>query len=111
MLMWNHLNTHLSRKMRRHLAARRDWLTVYAPDLNAVENACAYLISDLTTSSSTAWKTSKAPSPTDSETPTYSPASSPTPACPSNRANPENSISVTASRRPVPRTNLMRWHT
>jgi putative transposase len=43
-LIWDGLNTHLSRKMRAFTEAREDWLTVirlpgYAPDLNAVEGA------------------------------------------------------------------------
>ena len=52
-LVWDNLNTtHLSRRMRRYLAARRDWLTVYrlpayAPELNAVERAWAHLASGL----------------------------------------------------------------
>jgi hypothetical protein len=41
-LIWDGLNTHVSRKMRAFTEARTDWLTVvqlpgYAPDLNAVE--------------------------------------------------------------------------
>jgi DDE superfamily endonuclease len=43
-LIWDGLNTHRSRKMRRFTEDREDWLTVvqlpgYAPDLNAVEGA------------------------------------------------------------------------
>jgi hypothetical protein len=41
-VVWDNLNTHRSRKMRRYTGAHPDWLTVvhlpgYAPDLNAVE--------------------------------------------------------------------------
>ncbi|HEV7933185.1 MAG TPA: transposase [Actinomadura sp.] len=47
MLVWDNLNTHLSRAMREFIAAR-DWLTVYqlpayAPELNPVEAAWAHI--------------------------------------------------------------------
>jgi putative transposase len=47
-LIWDNLNTHRSRKMRRLAAARASWLTVfclpsYAPDLNPVEGAWSSL--------------------------------------------------------------------
>jgi putative transposase len=50
-LVWDNLNTHLSRKMRAYIAAR-DWLTVYrlpayAPDLNATEGVWANLTTAL----------------------------------------------------------------
>jgi DDE superfamily endonuclease len=46
-LVWDNLNTHVSRAMR-ELAAARDWLTVfqlppYAPELNPVEAVWAHL--------------------------------------------------------------------
>lgn len=51
-LIWDGLNTHRSRKMRRFTEAREDWLTVvqlpgYAPDLNAVEGAWSVMKSGL----------------------------------------------------------------
>jgi DDE superfamily endonuclease len=51
-VIWDGLNTHLSRKMRRFTEAREDWLTViqlpgYAPDLNAVEGAWSVMKSGL----------------------------------------------------------------
>jgi hypothetical protein len=50
-LIWDNLNTHISRAMRRYIAAR-DWLTVYrlpayAPELNATESAWAHLTTGL----------------------------------------------------------------
>jgi hypothetical protein len=41
-VIWDNLNTHLSRKMQAFTAGRPDWLTViqmsaYAPELNPVE--------------------------------------------------------------------------
>ena len=47
-LIWDGLNTHVSRKMRAFTEAREGWLTVvqlpgYAPDLNAVEGAWAVM--------------------------------------------------------------------
>ena len=41
-MIWDNLNTHLSRKMRSFITGHPDWLTViqlpaYAPDLNPVE--------------------------------------------------------------------------
>ena len=47
MLIWDNLNTHVSRRMRA-LIATRTWLTVirlpaYAPDLNPVEGAWQHL--------------------------------------------------------------------
>jgi transposase len=43
-VIWDNLNTHLSRKMRTLTTGHPDWLTViqlpaYAPDLNQVEGA------------------------------------------------------------------------
>ena len=51
-LVWDNLNTHRSRKMRRFTEANSDWLTVihlpaYAPDLNAVEGAWSSMKSAL----------------------------------------------------------------
>ncbi len=47
-LVWDGLSAHWSHKMRAHLAAQRDWLTVerlpaYAPELNPVEGLWANL--------------------------------------------------------------------
>jgi hypothetical protein len=47
-LVWDGLSSHWSHKMRAHLAAQRDWLTVerlpaYAPELNPVEGLWANL--------------------------------------------------------------------
>jgi len=47
-LIWDGLSSHWSHKMRAHLAAQRDWLTVerlpaYAPELNPVEYLWANL--------------------------------------------------------------------
>jgi len=47
-LLWDGLSSHWSHKMRAHLAAQRDWLTVerlpaYAPELNPVEYLWANL--------------------------------------------------------------------
>jgi DDE superfamily endonuclease len=47
-LLWDGLSSHWSYKMRAHLAAQRDWLTVerlpaYAPELNPVEGLWANL--------------------------------------------------------------------
>ena len=44
-VIWDNLNTHLSRKMRAFTTGHPDWLTViqlsaYAPELNPVEGAC-----------------------------------------------------------------------
>jgi transposase len=51
-VIWDNLNTHRSRKMRRFTEAREDWLTVvqlpgYAPDLNAIEGAWSAMKSGL----------------------------------------------------------------
>ena len=51
-VIWDNLNTHLSRKMRAFTAGRPDWLTViqlpaYAPDLNPVEGAWSVMKSGL----------------------------------------------------------------
>jgi hypothetical protein len=51
-LIWDGLNTDVSRKMRAFTEARTDWLTVvqlpgYAPDLNAVEGAWSVMKSGL----------------------------------------------------------------
>jgi DDE superfamily endonuclease len=51
-LVWDNLNTHRSKKMRRFTEANSDWLTVihlpaYAPDLNAVEGAWSSVKSGL----------------------------------------------------------------
>jgi hypothetical protein len=47
-LLWDGLSSHWSHKMRAHLAAQRDWLTVerlpaYAPELNPAEYLWANL--------------------------------------------------------------------
>jgi hypothetical protein len=47
-LVWDNVNTHISRAMRRFLDAHTDWLTVvqlpaYAPDLNPVEGVWAHV--------------------------------------------------------------------
>ena len=47
-LIWDNLNTHLSKRMRVFLDANTDWLTVvrlpaYAPDLNAAEGVWSLL--------------------------------------------------------------------
>ncbi len=47
-LIWDNLNTHVSRRMQRFIAAHPDWLTVvrlpaYAPELNATEGAWSHL--------------------------------------------------------------------
>lgn len=41
-LVWDRLNTHVSRRVR-DLVAEREWLTVYSPDLNPVEGVWAYV--------------------------------------------------------------------
>ena len=51
-LIWDNLNTHISRRMRAWIDARADWLTVerlpaYAPELNAVEGAWAHMKNSL----------------------------------------------------------------
>jgi transposase len=47
-LIWDNLNTHISRRMHTFIDAHRDWLTVvrlpaYAPDLNPVEGMWAQM--------------------------------------------------------------------
>jgi hypothetical protein len=47
-LIWDNLNTHVSRRMRAFVAAHPDWLTVvrlpaYAPELNATEGVWSHL--------------------------------------------------------------------
>jgi putative transposase len=47
-LIWDNLNTHVSRPMRAFVAAHADWLTVvrlpaYAPELNAAESVWSHL--------------------------------------------------------------------
>jgi DDE superfamily endonuclease len=47
-LIWDNLNTHVSKRMRAFVAAHADWLTVvrlpaYAPELNATEGAWSHL--------------------------------------------------------------------
>jgi putative transposase len=47
-LIWDNLNTHVSRRMRAFVAAHADWLTVvrlpaYAPELNATEGVWSHL--------------------------------------------------------------------
>jgi transposase len=51
-VIWDNLNTHLSRKMQTFTAAHPDWLTVfqlpaYAPDLNPVEGAWSVMKNSL----------------------------------------------------------------
>jgi transposase len=51
-VIWDNLNTHLSRKMRAFTAGHPDWLTViqlpaYAPDLNPVEGAWSVMKNSL----------------------------------------------------------------
>jgi transposase len=51
-VIWDNLNTHLSRKMRAFTTAHPDWLTViqlpaYAPDLNPVEGAWSVMKNSL----------------------------------------------------------------
>jgi hypothetical protein len=51
-MIWDNLNTHLSRKMRAFTAGHPDWLTViqlpaYAPDLNPVEGAWSVMKNSL----------------------------------------------------------------
>lgn len=47
-LIWDNLNTHVSRRMQKFVAAHADWLTVvrlpaYAPELNATESVWSHL--------------------------------------------------------------------
>jgi len=47
-LIWDNLNTHLSKRMNKFVAAHDDWLTVvrlpaYAPELNATEGVWSHL--------------------------------------------------------------------
>lgn len=51
-MVWNNLNTHLSRKVRAFAKTRPDWLTViqlpsYASDLNPVKGAWSVMKSGL----------------------------------------------------------------
>jgi transposase len=51
-VIWDNLNTHVSRKMRAFTESRPDWLTViqlpaYAPDLNPVEGAWSVMKNSL----------------------------------------------------------------
>ena len=51
-VIWDNLNTHLSRKMRSFITGHPDWLTViqlpaYAPDLNPVEGAWSVMKNSL----------------------------------------------------------------
>ena len=47
-LIWDNLNTHLSKRMQKFVTAHEDWLTVvrlpaYAPELNATEGVWSHL--------------------------------------------------------------------
>jgi DDE superfamily endonuclease len=71
-LIWDNLNTHSSAAMRRFIEAHPDWLTearlpAYAPDLNAVEGACANMKTGWATCPPPTWTSSPRSSRTGSK--------------------------------------------
>jgi hypothetical protein len=80
-VVWDNLNTHTSKAMRKFIATHSDWLTVvrlpaYAPELNPTEGVWANMKTDWATSPPTASTTSPQSCATDSSASSTDPTSS-----------------------------------